>query len=325
MKNETKQNPLIDILLSTFNGERYLGDLIESLLRQTYKEWRLLVRDDGSSDATLKIIKNYSIRFPEKIIVLEDDGKRLGACQSFASLLSHSTADYTMFCDQDDVWLLEKVEKSLKKMQELESEYESRPILVHTDMTVVDHHLTTISDSFWKYQHLDPKLDRLNHLLLLNNVTGCTMMINRKLRNISMPIPGNAIVHDWWVVLVASAFGRIGVCAAPSILYRQHGSNQIGADKYSAKYFVSRIRNLNKSINLLKKIVEQSSSFLTIYKDNLSDDQVKVLYNFSNIFKKGRLGRLFILVKFKISGTGFLRNLGIIMFILLMKKTRNPS
>lgn len=316
---------MIDILLSTFNGELYLGELIESILRQSHEEWRLLIRDDGSSDTVLKILTDYALRFPEKIIVLEDGEKRLGACQSFARLLSHSTADYTMFCDQDDVWFPEKIELTIRRMQESELKHKNCPLLVHTDLKVVDKDLKVHSESFRRYQHINPDLKTLNHLLVMNIATGCTMMMNKKLRELIPSIPGEAIIHDWWITLVASAFGRIEYIDRATIFYRQHGSNEIGAVSYSAKYFVPRIQNFYKTIALFERIAEQSKNFLTIYKDKLSDDQVNVLYNFSNIFKKGRLGRLFILIKFKIFGTGFLRNLGIIMFILLMKRTRNPS
>lgn len=313
---------MIDILLSTFNGELYLGELIESLLTQTQKDWRLLVRDDGSSDSTLKIINDYTIRFPAKIIVLEGNGERLGACHSFAALLSHSSADYSMFCDQDDVWFPEKVEKSLRKMQDMESEQKDQAILVHTDMTVVDQKLAKISDSFWKYQHLDPGLVRLNRLLTFNNVTGATILMNRRLRDIANPVPNSAIMHDWWLALVASAFGKIGACSVPTVLYRQHGANELGADRYSPKYFAARIQNLDRSRDLLKKVVEQTAEFMAIYKDKLSDEQLGLLDSFSNILKKGRLERLYILIKFKIFGSGSLRNLGMTILILLMKRIR---
>lgn len=314
---------MIDILLSTFNGEIYLSQLIESVLGQTHKEWRLFVRDDGSSDSTLQIINDYTIRFPGKIILVEDSEKRLGACQSFARLLSHSKADYTMFCDQDDIWLPEKIELTLRKMRESELEDRNVPFLVHTDLKVVDRNLNVRSESFSGFQHLNPNMKTLNHLLVMNVVTGCTMMMNRKLRGLVPSISEAAIIHDWWIALVASAFGRIEYIDTAIILYRQHSGNEIGAVSYFAKYFVPRIPDLYKAIRLFERIAEQAGSFLTNYRAKLSDEQIEVLNYFSNIFKKGRLERLYILIRFKIFGSGLLRNLGVTMLILLMKRTRD--
>jgi hypothetical protein len=133
--------------------------------------------------------------------------------KSFETLLKYacenSDAKYFMFCDQDDVWNQDKVELTLQKMYEMEKLYKNTPILVHTDLEVVDENLHTINPSFMKLQNLDEKKNRLNNLLIQNTITGCTVMINRDLAKLCLPMSSNAIVHDWWVGLVAGYFGKI--------------------------------------------------------------------------------------------------------------------
>ncbi len=311
----------VDILLSTYNGGLYLGELLDSLLGQTHRGWRLMVRDDGSSDDTVEIIKGYAGQNPERVILLDDDGRRIGACRSFIRLLERSAADYVMFCDQDDVWLPDKIDITLKAMQEIESEDGDIPILVHTDLKVVDQEKNLISESFWRYQHLDPHLKSLNTLLVLNNVTGCTMMLNSELRKLVLPVPEGAILHDWWIALVASAFGKIGYVDRPTLLYRQHGKNEAGAVSYSLGYFSSRVRNLGASIDLARRIVEQGKAFHLIYGDRISKADREIVYNFSTLFQQWRIKRLFTLLRFRLRTYGFLRNLGIsTLFLLLSDK-----
>lgn len=311
--------PVIDILLSTYNGGLYLKEQLDSLLSQTYKNWSLIIRDDGSSDNTVEILKEHCKKYPERITFIEDN-MHLGACQSFARLLEHSTANYIMFCDQDDVWLPDKIDITLKAMQEIESEHGDIPVLVHTDLKVVDHKKNLIAESFWKYQHIAPDLTGLNNLLIMNVATGCTMMINKRLKELSIPIPQDAIIHDWWIALVAASFGRIEYIDTPTILYRQHGKNDIGAMRYSADYFISRLGQFDKSVALIRMIVAQSKAFYITFKDKLPGPKLEIVYNFSTLFEKRRMKRLYHLLRYRYMGYGFLRNLGILILWLSVGK-----
>jgi len=126
-----------------------LDRAIGLLLNQTYGNWSLIIRDDGSTDDTVEIIRDYRERFPGKVTLLEGQGRRLGPCQSYARLLERTTANYIMFCDQDDLWLPEKIEETLHRMRSLELQYPGLPLLIHTDMKVADRDLRVSSDSFW--------------------------------------------------------------------------------------------------------------------------------------------------------------------------------
>jgi glycosyltransferase involved in cell wall biosynthesis len=308
--------------MSTYNGEKYIKEQIESILNQTYKDWRLLIRDDGSSDKTLEIIKNYSNEFPSKIYILMDNVAHLGPSNSFMRLLNYSTTDYVMFCDQDDIWLPRKIEITLDKMQDLEKLYPDKPILVHSNLKVVDAYLQIIDKSFWKYQKLNPNLKRLNNLLIQNNVTGCSIMINRKLKDLLKTVPYNAIMHDWWLALTASAFGVIDYIDEPLLFYRQHGKNDTGAKKYTVTYFIKRIFKYKESIMSNEKIINQGKEFYSIYGDMLTKEQKEIVYNFITLLEVGRFRRIYRIFKYKFFKYGFLRNLGFIIVMLIPGKKK---
>lgn len=226
--NETR----IDILLAAYNGERFLKEQIDSILSQTYKDWHLLIRDDGSTDATIQIIKSYAAKYPDKIRFVEDNLGNLGVGQNFGRLLELCESEYIMFCDQDDVWLPEKIEKTFSKVKEAEKSYPDTPVLVFTDLKIVDENLKVIADSLHSYHKIDPvKESLLKNLIFHSFVTGSTIMINKKLRDISIPVPQFSRMHDWWVALNAAKNGKIIYIPQATVLYRQHPKNVVGSKK----------------------------------------------------------------------------------------------
>jgi glycosyltransferase involved in cell wall biosynthesis len=226
---------MIQILLATYNGEKYLAELLDSLVSQTYQSWELLVHDDGSVDKTFDILLGYQENYPDRIKIL-DDGLVMGnARDNFTYLLTLSTADYVMFCDQDDVWLPDKIEKTFRKMQELEYKHDNLPILVHTDLMIVDESLACIAPSMFDYQGLNKSTKGLLQALAKNSVTGCTMMVNRQAILASTPILPSAIMHDWWMAAsVIKVGGLVEFIDESLIQYRQHSVNSVGAKKQSA-------------------------------------------------------------------------------------------
>jgi glycosyltransferase involved in cell wall biosynthesis len=229
------------ILLSTYNGERYLDEQLKSLLDQSWPEIMILVRDDGSSDDSRKILADYSIRYPERFHFLRDEAGNLGACGSFAWLVNYALEHkqelgldplYMMFCDQDDVWYEDKVARQMNAMLATEDELaddHSVPILIHTDLQVVAEDGQPIADSLASYQGLETERNSFPNMVISNLVTGCTALFNEALARRALPIPQDAIMHDWWMALIASAFGKVVYLDTPLIHYRQHGANTIGA------------------------------------------------------------------------------------------------
>lgn len=313
-------NKQVDILLSTYNGSKYLRELIDSIINQTYPNWQLIIRDDGSSDDTINIIQDFIKQLPEKIIYIEDQYNNLGPSQSFSKLMEYSSANYLMFCDQDDVWLENKIEITITEMLVLEAKYPNRPFLVHTDLTVVDRELNIISNSFWSYQKLNPKLKNLNNVLIQNIVTGCTIMINKRLKELAQPIPKDAIIHDWWIALVASIHSGIYEIKTPLILYRQHNENNIGAKKYNLYYFINKYRKLHEPSDTIKRVIKQSNILLDRYNSELNSQQYELLDSFNNLLNKNRLSRLIDIFIYRFRKHGLYRNIGWIVLLVSLKK-----
>ena len=311
----------VDILLSTYNGMTFLAEQWNSLVNQTFTQWRLIIRDDGSTDGTDAWIQQLEHEYPEKVLVVRDESRNLGPCRSFAVLMEHSTADHVMFCDQDDVWLPDKMERMVRQMNELEEQHPGQALLVHADLQVVDWELSTIDPSFWAYQKLNPHRHSLNHLLVQNNVTGCAMLVNRKAVELALPVPESAIMHDWWLALVVAAFGQIAVLDRPVLLYRQHGRNDVGAKRYSPGYFFTRVGKLGDSIESNRGIMRQGLAFLEQYESTLSPRQRKVVAAFARLFECGVWERLRLLARYRFCKYGWLRNAGY-SFVLLTAKKR---
>jgi len=185
---------MIDILLSTYNGITYLREQIESILNQSFADWYLIIRDDGSMDDTAVVIDEYCKQYPQKIKKITDNLGNLGVIRSFEILLENSTANYIMFCDQDDYWLPDKIYISFNKIKQMENQFGNNiPLLVHTDLKVVDKNRNLISESLWKYTKLKPEILDANiyYMSLCNCVTGCTVLINKKAKEISLPFVAN--------------------------------------------------------------------------------------------------------------------------------------
>ena len=264
--------PLIDILVATYNGERFVGEQIESIQRQTYGSWRLLVSDDCSADGTLEVVRRYAAE-DGRIRIVSEGVKHGGAKENFFALMGYSDAPYCMFCDQDDVWLPEKVRQCLAEMRRLEAEASpGAPLLVFCDMKVVDERLSVISDSFERFENLNPQRTELRHVLAQALGAGCTFLMNRALAERALECRDLDAVdmHDWWVTLVAAAFGRISFVDEPLSLYRQHGGNEVGARRFSAFAWAGKIDDMT---NRERAVAVQSGCFLDTFAPELDDDQ----------------------------------------------------
>jgi glycosyltransferase involved in cell wall biosynthesis len=315
-------NGTIDILLATFNGASYLSEQLDSLLAQTCRGWRLLVRDDGSSDETLEILENYRSRHPDAITIIPNEGQNLGACGNFSRLLEQADAPYVMFCDQDDVWMPGKIEITLAAMRELEREHGAEtPFLVHTDLMVVDERLKRLGDSLWLFQCTEPqKLTKLNRVLMQNFATGCTVMINRALRDLAVPVPAEALMYDWWLALVATAFGRVAVVERPTVLYRQHGGNDTGAARWSflayARIYLVRERRLAAIAMLdaaLARQEGQAAAFVGRYEERLSPAEREMLGAFCSTRRRNFIMRRYLTLRYRFFYSNAPRNLGLLL------------
>lgn len=284
------------ILLSTYNGEKYLEEQLESLINQTYRNWVLFIRDDGSTDSTMDIVRFYTKKDARMVLVTTTPGN-LGPADSFISLLSRVETPYFMFCDQDDVWLPSKIEVSIAPLRT-----KSAPHLVFTDLCVVDEKLERINDSFMGFSRLDPKSGTsIKKLLMQNTIVGCTIAANIELLKRSglhvLPRPANIIMHDWWLALVASAFGSITYIKEPSILYRQHGGNCLGAKKSGFWHYMWMLSNQKpwlKAQKYIHSVSAQAESFYESYSECLNVKDKKHVEKVVSISKGVALVRLIL-------------------------------
>lgn len=260
-----KLNKRIAVLIATYNGGKYIEDLLKSLLNQTFQDFECLIHDDGSGDGTQTILNQYSRRYPDKFQILEY--QPMGRSnKNFYSLMQKADHPYVMFCDQDDVWLEDKIKRSYETIKRLEDKYGAdKPIAAFSDLIVVDQELNTIHPSFFQYSDINPDRFSLPQLMTGNIAAGCSMIINRKLNRTASSDSDNPVMHDWWCMQIASALGYIKrIPSPPMILYRQHADNVVGSAEFK------KARNLfhklqNKILNLGSAA---PSSYLKMQRNN---------------------------------------------------------
>ncbi|MBF0786617.1 MULTISPECIES: glycosyltransferase family 2 protein [unclassified Streptococcus] len=236
------KKPTVAIIMSTYNGENYLREQIESLLQQERVEVSIFVRDDGSQDTTLEILESYK----EHLIFVKDGGQNRGVGNSFMEALYQAGLeyDYYAFCDQDDVWLPNKLLQAIEMIGSIPKPtlYCSNQLLVNQDLEQIGlRHQRTLDTS---------SLQILND----NLVTGCTMVWNQALQELLHHSPNRPSselltvrIHDVWVAMVASAVGEILYDSNAFIYYRQHEQNVVGVRKENIYVnWYKKLRNKSK-------------------------------------------------------------------------------
>lgn len=307
----------IDILMAVYNGEKFIGRQIESIMGQTYKNTHLWIRDNCSHDGTVAIVKGLLRAYPGRMTLLLSP-TNVGILGNFGALLEKSLAEYVMLADSDDVWLEKKVEYTMQKMKELEEKHGSGfPLLVHTDLHVVNEKLETIHPSFWKYSKLDPHLPHtLSRQLLQNQITGCTTMVNRPLLSLALPVPQDIVMHDWWLGICTAAFGKKAVVEEATMLYRQHGKNDTGAMKCGLiSYLKSRFNRpvYQKKMALNKLASHQAEAFLGRYESKLSPEQKETVKKFIDFQDAFLIKKAYLMIKYGFYRVGLVRNILMIL------------
>ena len=269
----------INILMATHNGRLYLRKQLDSILNQTYTNFRLLVSDDASTDSTLKILKEYEEK--DKRVEIYGHQENIGAVANFEFLIGKVRSEYFMFADQDDVWNEDKIEKTLSKLEQENAD------LVYTDLEVTDSRLKQIAPSYWTLKGFTNKIKKYNNFesLYLNNyITGCTMLVKSKWINEFLPIPKSKyILHDYWVSLVVSQNGKISYIDEPTMKYRQHKRNKIGSKTKSEELeSLEEIRNLfiDVKIDHFKTFIQNEKIFKS---DEIKELNKKALEYFEKL------------------------------------------
>ncbi len=263
----------VSVLLSVHGDSIFLKDFLDSLANQSFRDFVLVCRFDGSpSPAILSLVS----RFPSAVVL--PDQTHYNVIASYQRLLDaavETDTPYFMFADQDDVWHPDKIARSVQAIRDAESGRPAEtPLLVHSDLRVVDAHLKQIAPSMIRYQSLNPARVSLADLMIQNNVTGCTTIFNRALASLAR-VPEEAICHDWYLALTAAAFGAIVFLPESLVDYRQHEDNVFGAvpRKGLLKHFFQR-QHLHERVRLTQR---QAGAFLDHFRANLSADQTRLL------------------------------------------------
>ena len=320
---------MIAILLATYNGEKYIKEQIDSILVQmddAGSECCLYIHDDGSKDSTPEIIERYCLNHPDQIKLLE--GKATGgSTKNFMYMLDSVGADYYMFSDQDDVWYPHKIRKQYDEMLKSENKYSSYsegshiseiytlerdhaseysgevPLLVFSDMDVVDESLNIISDSFFKYSNLNPYRTMLHEIVFENVVSGCCMFFNRCLRDMALKYSDvNAIKwHDWWITEIATSCGYISYIPEKLMMYRQHGDNSVGAIRdVSFKRVVDKLKLIfsgeqsRVTRQFIKEAVQQVNQLANLqgYLHDEAESLVRMMITFDCYSKSEKIKKL---------------------------------
>ena len=314
---------MVNIILSTYNGETYIGEQIESILDSEYPDFRLFVFDDVSSDKTPEIVSGYEKAHPEKICFVRN-GHNKGCCRNFLEGLAYAfknaPADYYVFCDQDDVWLENRLNVCLAHMRELEEEYSAdTPLLEFTDAILVDEHTDSLGNTFFKADRLNTRNLEFSRILMENRVIGCTSFMNAALArkitdSTAQGFDKRIRFHDWWAALAASAFGRISFIDVPTVLYRQHGKNVVGQKDFSG-YVKDRLKDAGDNRSRIRKTVAQASAFHKAYSSKLSDRNEELLREFIALGWAGPIERRRLILKNGFYKSGLIRNIGLLTMI----------
>ncbi|NLK74443.1 MAG: glycosyltransferase family 2 protein [Clostridiales bacterium] len=306
----------ITIIMTTYNGEKYVGEQIESILASPYSNFEISIYDDGSNDNTMGILRRYEELYPD-IIQVHQNEQNMGVTLNFLNAICNTNSDYYMLCDQDDVWKPNKIPVTLKKMRQMEEQYgKNTPLAVFTDAVVVDKELNILHNSFFASSHMNPRRTDLPHLLMENKLIGCTVMFNASLRKIlkSNHLPKEARFHDAWIGLIAASFGRIAYLNEATMLYRQHGNNVVGNVNFLA-YIKDRITTINKQkINLLAT-QRQAAEFARIYGKKMDLDKRIIIGRFANLHKAGFVRKRCLILRHRYLKSGLVRNLGLMIII----------
>lgn len=270
---------MIHILMATHNGEKYIEEQLQSIIHQTEKNWMLHICDDCSEDKTREMIQQFVDLYPDRIFYSVNETNQ-GACKTFSRLIREvrERGDYA-FCDQDDIWKPDKLETMRRRLRNAELE-EGEAVLVYSDVEIIDEQGIVEADSFVRKSGLVfPREKLLEHLLLYNFVQGSAMMWNYELHCLVEEIPSQALMHDWWMALVAAGNGKIIFIDKVLASYRQHSDNVVGAFDWEKWRRGMRkkasISNWNRLCQNNRMLQNERILQAKAYRDCFEDDRVE--------------------------------------------------
>jgi len=297
----------VQVALSTFNGEGYLDALVSSVLGQSHSDLRLLIRDDGSTDGTRELLAKYE-DLPSVRVTY---GPNLGVVHSFFALLQHVDPDvaYVAFCDQDDVWKPDKIERAVAALHPLTSR--GIPALYCSDQELVDEYLSPLRS----YGKVHPR-PAFENALVQNIAPGCTMAFNRPAYELVVKeFPRHVRMHDWWVYQVISGLGEVIYDRHATILYRQQPDNVVGGAATPAVRWSRRVRRFVEGREA-HRMTDQAAELLRIHGDALDPAKQRILRRFVDR-GRGLPARVWYALTTELRRQTFLENVAFRLLVLL--------
>jgi Glycosyltransferases involved in cell wall biogenesis len=284
----------VNIVLSTYNGAKFLAEQIESIQKQTFTDWQLLIRDDGSTDETPQIIQQFATSDKRIKFINADNRENFGVIKNFFTLVKFELADYYFFSDQDDVWLPNKMATMLDEAQKYD---QAKPLMVYMDLSVVDQNLVVTQPSMIQSQSHHANTTLLAELTE-NTVTGGVAMINHALAE-KWEDTDDVIMHDWYLALLATATGKLVYMDKPGELYRQHDNNMLGA-----RTFRKRLAKWLKPLQALEKYwllitTSQRQAELLLGQPDLSTIHQELIEAYVGLINHGMMQRINLLKKYQ--------------------------
>ena len=313
----------LSIALCTFNGEQYLTELLDSICKQRLLPHELVVSDDRSSDSTLSILQDFQSRAPFIARILVNK-KRQGVIHNFETALSACSGEYIALCDQDDVWKSDKLEKLVTIIRQMEMEKGHGPYFAHTDVDLVDSHLNNMGVSFLEHQGLMPENKyQYRTLVVQNYIPGCSTLFTRDLLELALPIPEAAVMHDWWLALIASIAGEIRYDPSGTVLYRQHEENLLGSESRFSMKTLRKIAAIKPALAIIEKNFTASAKQAIAATARLSANNVTIpdaVSSYLDSLKSSKSRSLVSVISGKVGRANFLRNATLLAAILLYDK-----
>lgn len=313
----------ISIALCTFNGERYLGALLDSLLTQTTQPRELVACDDCSSDSTLELLNEFRSRAPFRVSIIPSR-KHLGVIRNFEVAFSACREEYIAPCDQDDVWKPDKLEILFRLAGQMKLEPGHGPYFVHTDVDLVDSQLQKMGVTFLEHQALKPpRLQQYKTLVSQNYIPGCSSLFSRDLLDYALPIPEEAVMHDWWLALIASIAGEIRYDPSRTVLYRQHEENLLGSESRFSMKTLRKIAAIKPALAIIEKNFTASANQAIAATARLSANNVTIpdaVSSYLDSLKSSKFRSLVSVISGKVGRANFLRNATLLAAILLYDK-----
>lgn len=315
----------IVILMATYNGQQYIGEQLDSIINQTCVDWTLIIRDDGSSDGTVEIIQKY-LRKDNRLRLINPRSEVQSACGNFSSLYKwykqNCLSGYIMFCDQDDIWELDKIESSLTVMKKLEEKNLGKPCLLYGQMEFIDEEGNSIPGQIKMIEKTE-----FRHLISYNYIYGCTMMMNKLLLEKIDKIPVNAENHDYWIALV-STLGAIQFINKPLLKYRRHNNNVSGNVRDNNNIKQRILRHTIKSERLirdLQKRLGMLTMFYNQYYNDIDEDTRLMLKSYLLSFRTSRISVMFSMLRYNIFRYSILQTISSFYLVIFFYDQIKPQ